>query len=150
MDFLDDIASILDVKGHGVFTIRAGETVLDAIRVMSDKQIGALLVLDDDDELVGVVSERDYTRKVILRGRSSRDTTVREIMTTPVVTVEPGCTVEEALRMMTRRRVRHLPVVGDEGLVGIISIGDLVERLISEQRAAITQLEGYIVGRYPG
>ncbi len=150
MEFVDDVASILDVKGEQVWTIGPDEMVLDAIRVMADKNVGALVVVDADGAIVGMISERDYTRKVVLRGRSSRQTTVREIMVTRVITVEPSNTVEAALRIMTRHRVRHLPVLRHGQLVGLVSIGDLVERVISEQRAALVQLESYIVGRYPG
>jgi CBS domain-containing protein len=150
MEFVDDVASILEVKGEQVWTILADEMVLEAVRLMADKNVGALVVINGDGEIVGMVSERDYTRKVVLRGRSSRQTTVREIMATSVITIEPTNTVEAALRIMTRHRVRHLPVLRRGQLVGLVSIGDLVERVISEQRAALVQLESYIVGRYPG
>jgi CBS domain-containing protein len=149
MEFTDDVESVLDRKGHHVWFIGPDVTVFEAIKFMAEKDIGALVVMDAG-ELIGIFSERDYTRKVILRDRSSRDTKVREIMTTDVATVEPTCAIEEAMRRMTRYRVRHLPVVADGHVLGVISIGDVVERLISEQRAALVQLEGYIVGRYPG
>jgi len=150
MEFVDDVASILDDKGHRVWTIRADATVFDAIRMMADKNVAALLVLDDEAELVGIISERDYTRKVILRDRSSRETAVRDIMSTALVTIDPSCTVERALRLMTERRVRHLPVLFHGEIAGVVSMGDLVERLMREQRAALTELEGYVIGRYPG
>ncbi len=150
MEFVDDVESILDAKGHQVWTVRPDEMVLEAVRIMADKNVGALVVEDEEGDIVGMVSERDYTRKVVLRGRSSRQTSVREIMTTGVITVEPSCTVETALRIMTRSRVRHLPVLRHGTLAGMVSIGDLVERVITDQRQAIVQLESYIVGRYPG
>ncbi len=148
MDVYDDLSSILDHKGHHVVSCGPNTTVLDAIRAMADHDVGALTVMDGDD-LVGVVSERDYTRKVILKERSSRTTAVREIMST-VVTAQPSCNVEEAMRLMTDHHVRHLPVISDGHIVGMISMGDLVERIISTQRAILAQLEGYIIGRYPG
>ncbi len=149
MEFTDDVESVLDRKGHHVWFVGPEVTVFEAIKFMAEKNVGALLVMEAGD-LVGIVSERDYTRKVILRDRSSRDTLVREIMSTDLVTVEPSCPIEDAMRHMTRSRVRHLPVVRDGHVLGVISIGDVVERLLAEQRAALTQLEGYIVGRYPG
>jgi CBS domain-containing protein len=150
MDMLfDDVESVLDHKGRHVWFIGPEATVFDAIRWMAEKDVGALMVMDEG-ELLGIISERDYTRKVILKDRSSKDTLVREIMTTDVVTVSPESTVEEAMRLMTRNRLRHLPVVRHGYLLGVVSIGDLVERTISSQRAALEQLEGYIIGRYPG
>jgi CBS domain-containing protein len=145
----DDVDSVLDRKGHQVWFIGPDATVFDAIRWMSEKNVGALLVMDAGD-LLGIISERDYTRKVILMDRSSKETKVREIMTASVITVPPDTTVEEAMRIMTRNRLRHLPVTRDGHLVGVVSIGDLVERTISMQRAVLEQLEGYIIGRYPG
>jgi len=149
MDLFDDVESVLDHKGHHIWFIGPEASVFDAIRYMSDKDVGALLVIDDD-EILGVISERDYTRKVILKDRSSRETKVREIMTPNVVSVSPNATIEEAMRLMTRNRFRHLPVVRDGRLIGVVSMGDLVERTISNQRAILAQLEGYIIGRYPG
>jgi len=140
----------LDHKGHQVWFIGPEATVFDAIRWMSEKNVGALLVIESGD-LLGIISERDYTRKVILKDRSSKHTMVREIMTKDVTTIAPDATVEEAMRVMTKHHVRHLPVVDGEGHVsGVISIGDLVERTIATQRLVLEQLEGYIVGRYPG
>lgn len=145
----DDVESVLDYKGHQVWFTGPDATVFDAIRWMSDKNVGALVVMEGG-ELLGMISERDYTRKVILMDRSSKDTRVRDIMTTNVITVTPDATVEEAMRVMTNHRLRHLPVVQSGHLVGLVSIGDLVERTIASQRAVLAQLEGYIVGRYPG
>jgi len=150
MDLLfDDVESVLDHKGHEVWFIGPDASVFDAIRSMSDKDIGALMVVEDG-ELLGTISERDYTRKVILKDRASRDTKVREVMTSNVVTVGPEATIEEAMRLMTRNRLRHVPVLRSGQLIGVVSIGDLVERTISNQRAILAQLEGYIIGRYPG
>src|SRR5262249_44942930 len=124
-------------------------TVFDAIQLMSDKNIGALLVMESD-KLVGMFSERDYTRKVILKGKSSKATSVREIISTPVISVERGHTVEECMRLMTEHRIRHLPVLDEGKVVGIVSIGDLVNWIISAQNVALAQMEDYISGRYPG
>ena len=115
---------------------------------MAQKNIGALPVIGD--ELLGIISERDYTRKVILRGRSSRETDVREIMSKPVLAVRPEQSVEECMRIMTESRVRHLPVLDSGRVVGIVSIGDLVKWIIQAQSVTIDQLEGYITGQYPG
>jgi CBS domain-containing protein len=150
MELFDDVESILDHKGHAIWFIGPEATVFDAIRWMSEKNVGALLVIESGD-LLGIISERDYTRKVILKDRSSKQTAVHEIMTKDVTTIPEDATVEEAMRVMTKHRVRHLPVVDREGHVtGVVSIGDLVERTIATQRLVLEQLEGYIVGRYPG
>ncbi len=149
MELFDDVESVLDRKGHQVWFIGPDATVFDAIRWMSEKNVGALLVIDGG-ELLGIVSERDYTRKVILKDRSSKQTKVREIMTTDVIVIPPDTTVETAMRVMTNNRVRHLPVISDGRVVGVVSIGDLVERTIATQKIVLEQLEGYIIGRYPG
>ncbi len=149
MELFDDVESVLDRKGHQVWFIGTDATVFDAIRWMSEKNVGALLVIDGG-ELLGIVSERDYTRKVILKDRSSKQTKVREIMTTDVIVIPPDTTVETAMRVMTNNRVRHLPVIGDGRVIGVVSIGDLVERTIATQKIVLEQLEGYIIGRYPG
>ena len=123
--------------------------VFDAIQLMADKNVGALPVVDNG-QLVGMISERDYTRKVTLKGRSSKDTPVREIMTHEVVTVNVADTVSECMRVMTDSRIRHLPVMEGKKMVGLISIGDLVRGIISAQTATIEALEKYITGDYPG
>jgi CBS domain-containing protein len=136
---------LLDDKGHEVFAIGPDEPVLAAIRMMAERGIGALLVLRDGD-LAGIVSERDYARKIILKGRSSADTPVLEIMESHVVSVVPTDTVETCMRLCTEHRVRHLPVVDAGRVVGVLSIGDLVKAVISEQSAQIEHLQRYIAG----
>ena len=143
------IEEILQHKSANLWTIAADATVFDAIHLMADKNIGALLVMTGD-RLVGIISERDYTRKVALKGKSSRETQVREIVSTPVISVTPDHTVEECMRLMTENRVRHLPVLDSDRVVGVVSIGDLVNWIISTQSVTITQLESYISGQYPG
>ena len=140
------ISAILNQKGSTVYTIMPDATVYEAIQVMAERNIGALLVMSAD-KLVGVISERDYTRKVALKGRSSRETKVKEILSSPVVSATPGHSVEECMRLMTENRVRHLPILEGDKVVGILSIGDLVNWTISAQDAAIEQLERYISGR---
>jgi CBS domain-containing protein len=139
------LSQLLDRKGHGVHAVASGASVIDAIRSMADNHVGALLVLDGG-KLVGIVSERDYARKVILHGRASSSTAVREIMSTPVVTVAPEDTVDQAMRIMTDRRIRHLPVVQGEQVLGVVSIGDLVRSVIDAQRSTIEALQSYIQG----
>jgi CBS domain-containing protein len=143
------INEILQHKAGAVWSIGPDTTVFDAIQLMADKNIGALLVIESD-KLVGVVSERDYTRKVILRGRSSRDTKVREILSAPVISVAPTHSIEDCMRLMTDHRVRHLPVLDQDRVLGIVSIGDLVNWIITAQSAAIQQLQTYISGYNPG
>ena len=143
------IDEILQHKSANLWTIAADATVFDAIHLMADKNIGALLVMTGD-RLVGIMSERDYTRKVALKGKSSRETRVREIVSTPVISVTSDHTVEECMRLMTEHRVRHLPVLERDRVVGVVSIGDLVNWIISTQSVTITQLESYISGQYPG
>lgn len=137
------VKHLLNVKGREVWSIEPEDPVLRAIQVMADRHIGALPVLRGS-ELVGIVSERDYARKVILLGRSSAETPVWEIMTAPVVTVSPDHTVQDCMQLVTERRVRHLPVMEKNQLVGIVSIGDLVRAVIEEQQETITQLERFI------
>ncbi|MDQ2866932.1 MAG: CBS domain-containing protein [Verrucomicrobiota bacterium] len=139
------IDGILARKGSEIFSMPPDATVFEAIEMMAARNVGALLVVRDG-ELVGVISERDYTRKVFLRGKRSRETQVQEIMSTELTTVEPNKPVEDCLRMMTDRHIRHLPVMDSGKLVGILSIGDLVKHVISTQSATIKQLENYISG----
>ncbi len=137
------VSQLLDRKGHAVFSVSPNDSVFDAIRLMSDKGVGALMVLELD-KLVGVISERDYARQVILKGRSSKDTPVRDIMTTKVVRAEPSTSIEGCLSLMTEMRIRHLPIMDGDRLLGIVSIGDLVKAIITDQRITIEQLEQYI------
>ncbi len=139
------VKHLLADKGNRVFSIGPDEPVLVAVRMMADHYIGALLVMRDD-ELVGIVSERDYARKIILQNRSSAETPVRDIMSSPVVTVRPGDSTDTCMRICTERRVRHLPVVEGSKVVGVLSIGDLVKSVISEQTQQIEQLQRYIAG----
>jgi len=142
------ISEILRTKGHQVWSISPGATVLEAIQLMAEKNVGALLVLDGE-RLCGIVSERDCMRKVELRGRLPRATTVREILSEDVIHVTPEHSVEECMRLMTDKHVRHLPVLEGERVVGVVSIGDLVNWIISAQSTTIQQLQSYITGGYP-
>jgi len=142
-----NIAEILEHKGSTIWSVTPTATVFEAIELMANKNVGALLVMEGE-KLVGIISERDYTRKVALKGKSSKQTQVREILSGSVVNVTPFSTVEECLRLMTEHRVRHLPVVDGSRIVGVISIGDLVNSIISSQHSTIHQLETYISG-YP-
>jgi CBS domain-containing protein len=137
------VRQLLDGKGRQVYSVPPEAPVLEAIRAMAEHHVGALLVMKGE-VLSGIVSERDYARKVILRGRSSSDTPVRDIMTTPVLTVPPDTSVEQCMQLVTDKRVRHLPVVESGRVVGMISIGDLVKAVIAEQQHQIEQLESYI------
>lgn len=139
------IKHLLDRKGRQIVSIRPDATVLDAIRLMGEKNIGAVAVMDGD-RLLGIMSERDYARKVIVKGRASDSTPVSTIMTADVVTTSSQETVNHCMALMTDRRIRHLPVVDDNVVVGIISIGDLVQAIIADQQEAIEQLEQYISG----
>lgn len=139
------VNDILRSKGQDVWSIGPDASVYDAIRTMADKKVGALMVMEND-QVVGVISETDYARKVILKGRSSPGTPVREIMTTRVVYIEPHQDIEDAMVIMTEKRARHLPVINEGKLVGLISIGDVVKSIIDEQRFTIEQLERYISG----
>ncbi len=141
------IRAILEAKGGAVYSIHPKATVYDAIAEMADKGVGALLVMDGA-HLAGIVSERDYTRKVILKGRSSREALVEEIMTREVVTASPEITVAEGMRLMTDHRIRHLPLAEGGQVKGVVSIGDLVKAIISEQEATIAHLTNYIAGSY--
>lgn len=144
------IRNILNEKGTQVFDIHPDKTVYEAIEKMADKNIGALVVVEND-ELMGVISERDYRNKVILKGRTSKTTKVREIMSADPITVEPSDTVETCMGLMTNRKFRHLPVLENGKLCGVISIGDLVKAVISKQEVEIHNLRDYISGgSYPG
>lgn len=142
----DTIGTILRYKGHHVWSVSPDDSVFEAIRLMAEKGVGALLVIADET-LIGIISERDYARKVVLQGRSSKDTRVGDIMTSPVISVGPNDTVDDCLRIVTSKRIRHLPVVQSEQVVGVVSIGDLVRRVISTQGETIQYLQEYIVGR---
>lgn len=139
--------SLLDEKGRQIYAVAPAATVYDAIALMSEKGIGALLVMDGD-RLAGILSERDYARRVVLQGKGSRDTRVEEIMTSPVITISPSATVDECMHMMTDSRVRHLPVVDGGRVAGVLSIGDIVRAVITEQRETIQHLHNYIGGSY--
>ncbi|MDH4074192.1 MAG: CBS domain-containing protein [Gammaproteobacteria bacterium] len=139
------VRQILDEKGNAVFSVSPDDTVFESLRRMADKGIGSLLVMDGD-KLVGIVTERDYARKIILEGKSSKSTTVGEIMTRKVLCVTPERTVDECMALMSDKRARHLPVVDHKQVIGIVSIGDLVKTLISEQQVLIDQLQHYITG----
>ncbi|MBI5384133.1 MAG: CBS domain-containing protein [Verrucomicrobia bacterium] len=149
MKIAGSVSVVLSNKGSSAWTVGPDDTVLKAITLMDEKNVGALLVTQGE-RLVGVVSERDYTRKVALKGRSSRETLVRQIMAVDPVTVTPETSVDECLHLMTDKRVRHLPVLEGDKVVGVVSIGDLVNWVISAQSATIDHLQAYISGHYPG
>ena len=142
------VRQILQAKKHSLSTIRPDARVYDALKQMAAKEIGALLVVDGE-RLVGIISERDYARKVILHGKSSHDIPVRDIMTERVLCVTQDRTVEECMALMTDKHIRHLPVIENDRLIGVVSIGDLVKEKISEQQFTIKQLESYIQSDYP-
>lgn len=139
------VKRVLDAKGHEVYSTTPDATVFDALAEMAERDVGALVVLEAD-RVVGIFSERDYARKIILVGKSSRETPVRDVMTGRVVYARPDLTLEECLALMTDKRIRHLPVIDGEELCGVVSIGDLVKGIIAEQRFIISQLESYVSG----
>ena len=136
---------ILKSKGHEVWSVKPTSTVLAALGVMAEHDIGAVLVLEGD-KLVGVLSERDYARKVVLAGRSSKDSQVKDVMTPHVICVAPDRSIDECMALMTNKRLRHLPVVDHKRVIGLVSIGDLVKATIDDQQFTITQLQSYIAG----
>lgn len=139
------ISQVMARKGPDLWSVKPEQTVFEAIELMAIRKIGALLVMDNG-KLAGIVSERDYAREVILKGRSSRSTPVRDIMTAELVTITPDAQVDDSLSLMTERRVRHLPVLENERVLGVVSIGDLVKEIITEQQSTIEHLENYIKG----
>jgi CBS domain-containing protein len=149
MNIPGTVDAVLHQKTAQIWSVPPEATVFDAIKLMADKNVGALMVMKDD-RLLGVFSERDYTRKIALKGKSSKQTAVGDVISSPVISVPPGATVEECMRLMTEHRVRHLPVVNGEKLTGVVSIGDLVNWIISAQHVALNQMADYISGKYPG
>jgi CBS domain-containing protein len=143
------VSAILQLKGNAVYSVTPEVTVFDAIQQMAEKNVGALVVLSEG-RVVGILSERDYARKVALQGKSSKEVMVRELLSTPVISAGPDSSVEECMRLMTTYRVRHLPILDGEKLLGVVSIGDLVNWTISAQSTTISQLQNYIAGQYPG
>lgn len=146
---VENIAAVLDRKGYGAWSVEAGDSVYDAIGRMAEKQIGALIVFSEGSRLAGILTERDYSRKVILQGRSSRTTAVGEIMTPSPVTATLDQTVEDGLRTMAEHGVHHLPVMDGPVVVGIVSVGDFVKSILMMQAHTIDQLHHYISGKYP-
>jgi CBS domain-containing protein len=149
MNLFDAVRLVLKQKGQNVWHVSPEACVYDAIEIMADKHVGALMVVSES-ELVGVVSERDYARKVILQGKLSKETQVKEIMTSPAIFVTPEQTVEDSMRIMTDNHIRHLPVVENGVVLGVVSIGDLGKWMISAQQHTISQLHSYITSQYPG
>lgn len=139
------VGQILRTKGHDVWSIRPDATVFECLELMAEKNIGAVLVVENEN-LIGIFSERDYARKVILKGRSSKETMVKETMSENVITVTPNKRLEECMSLMTDQRIRHLPVLDGGKLIGLISIGDVVKKIISKQKDTIRELENYITG----
>ncbi len=146
---METVHDVLRVKGTAVYTVRPSDTVQTALQVMAREGVGALLVTSERGEVAGIVSERDYARKVELHGRTAAETTVAEIMSAPLTTVTPGHSVMACMQLMTEKRIRHLPVMVDGKLAGLISIGDVVKAIITDQAFTIQQLETYISGGPP-
>jgi CBS domain-containing protein len=142
------VSQVLQVKGNEVWSILPDTLVYKALQLMQDKEAGALLVVDEEGKVAGIVSERDYARKVILEGRSSKETYTKEIMSKDLYVVGPETKVDECIALMTEKRVRHLPVIDKGKLVGLVSIGDVVKSIIKEQRIEIQHLNDYIMGKY--
>ena len=142
---MTSVNQLLNNKGFDILTVDANESVFRALELMAEHSIGSLLVMDGD-RVAGLFSERDYARGIILKGRTTKETKVKEIMTSQVVVINPGQTTEECMAIMTEKRVRHLPIMQDDELIGIISIGDLVKAIIEEQQFVIEQLVSYING----
>jgi CBS domain-containing protein len=148
MGLNDTVRAVLDHKGIGVCAVTPETPVYEALEIMADKDIGAVLVMEEAD-LCGIFSERDYARKVILQGKASRDTTVGEIMTSPAIVATLDLSVDDCMRLMTDYRIRHLPVTGEDAVIGVLSIGDLVNWIIRRQEEEIHHLHHYIAGSYP-
>jgi CBS domain-containing protein len=149
MNLTDTVLAILKNKPETLYSVSPNTTVYDALEIMADKQIGSLLVISESQKLMGIVSERDYARKVILLGKSSRDTNVAEIMDRAALSVTTADTIDECMRIMTAHRVRHLPVLEGSKIRGVISMGDLVNYIISAQEEEIAHLQAYVTGVYP-
>ena len=141
------IAQLLNAKGKQIWSVEPKATIFEALEIMSEKEIGALLVMEDG-KLTGIFSERDYARKVILKGKSSKETPVGELMTKKVFYIDPQKTTNDCMAMMTAKRIRHLPVIEDNQVMGIVTIGDVVNQIISEQEVTINHLENYITGSH--
>ena len=148
---MKSVREVLKTKTKEVWSILPYATVFDALKLMGEKKIGALMVIDDKGKVAGIISERDYARKVILKGKASKDTKVEEIMTpaSEMFAVKPEISVEECMILLTGKHVRHLPVFEKDKFIGVVSIGDVVKSIISEQEALIEHLSGYIAGKYP-
>jgi CBS domain-containing protein len=144
---MNSIGQLLESKGKDIWTIAPNATVFEGLRIMAKRNIGALLVIDKDN-LVGIFSERDYARKVILEGKSSKDTAVGELMTKDVYYIDPKNTLQESMAVMTARHIRHMPVLDKDRLVGMVTLGDVVKQIIAEQEFTIRELEKYISGSY--
>jgi CBS domain-containing protein len=143
---MNTVRQVLQIKGKYIWSIAPNETVYEALRMMANKDVGALIVMEGE-KMVGILSERDYARKIILHGKASKETLVSEIMTPLVYTVHPDQTIEECMDIMTRRRIRHLPVVENDILSGVISIGDVVNNIIHHQRQVISNMENRVLGK---